>query len=301
ESPEVIDGYDLFRTELDFLRTAIEESYDNPARRIGWAEHPDEGTVEFVPPDDLKSRFDALPQNYLAERQVKQRLVLATDKATGKAELQRARDNVGSKLSWPQAHYLGPLHPVLDWAADKALARFGRGQVPVVTGAVDHPLVIGMGTYSNRRGQVVLRSVAGVGFLEPTTPYELQEDVVMDILVKSGVRDGGINTGREIDVARWQPLVPLAVAELRGYMAGLLNERTALVQEPLVDAAMRIRQWRKSAKQLALDLPPNRRSRVEQEVDLHGSQALDLCAELSARDEPMLRVLAVIVPEESAR
>ncbi len=40
------------------------------------------------------------------------------------------------RQSWPEAHYLGPLHPVLDWASDRALASMSRNEVLVVRGDV---------------------------------------------------------------------------------------------------------------------------------------------------------------------
>lgn len=299
EAPPVIEGYDLFRTELDFLREAVHEIYDDPARRIRWSEDHQDGTVEFVPPTDLMGRLDALPQSYLAQRRIRERLVLAVDQRTGKAELDRARRAVGSGTSWPEAHFLGPLHPVLDWAADKALSRFGRGEVPVVTGAVDEPLVVGLGTLSNGRGQVVLRALIGLSFFdESIDPYVVQEEQVLDLLHKAGVRDGGINSGRHIDTDRWQSLVPKAIDQMRHYMKGVRQQRTMTVQEPLRRAAYRIRDWRKRSEQLALELAPSHRARMTRSVERHGRQAEDLVKELAAREAPMLRVLAVVVPEE---
>jgi superfamily II DNA or RNA helicase len=305
EQPELIAGYDLFRSELDFLREAVHEAYDDhPARSVGsggiaWSEHPDEGTVEFVPPTDLLGRLDALPQSYLAQRRIRERFVLAVDKRVGKAELDRARDNVGSATSWPEAHFLGPLHPVLDWAVDKALSRFGRNEVPVVTGAVESPVVIGLGTLSNGRGQVVLRSLIGLTFYDESFPPAIvQEDEVRELLHIAGLRDGGINTGRAIDVERWQALVPRAIQEMREYLDAVKSQRKMLLQEPLRRAATRIRQWRKESAELALGLAPQQRTSVERSIERHGKQAELLMEELSARKEPMLRVLAVIVPEE---
>lgn len=307
EEPEVIAGHDLFRSELDFLREAVHEAYDDPARTpggggIAWSEHPEDGTVEFVPPADLMSRLDALPQSYLAQRKIRERFVLAVDERVGKAELDRARNNVGSATSWPEAHFLGPQHPVLDWAVDKALSRFGRNEVPVVTGAVESPVVIGLGTLSNRRGQVVLRSLIGLTFYDEDFPPAIeQEDEVRELLHKAGIRDGGINTGRSIDLDRWQSLVPRAIGEMREYLNVIKTQRKMLLQEPLKRAATRIREWRNDSEQLASRLAPAQRSRLTRDIERNGKQAEHLVEELSARKEPMLRVLAVIVPEEVAQ
>lgn len=301
-APEVIEGHDLFRSDLDFLRTAVQEAYDDPARALHWTEHAGDGTVEFVPPADLLGRLAVLPQSYLAQRRIRERLVLAVDERVAKADLDRARDAAGSASSWPEAHFLGPLHPVLDWAADKALSRFGRNEVPVATGAVDSPVVIGLGTLSNQRGQVVLRSLIGLTFYDVDFPPTIvEEDAVRELLQKAGVRDGGINTGRGFDVDALQGLVPRAVEEMRAYLGLIKVQRSMLLAEPLMRASARIKRWRAGSDALAAQLRPPHRAKVERDIEAHGNQAQRLVAELTARDEPMLRVLAVIVPEEEGR
>ena len=80
--------------------------------------------------------------------------MLATDTAKGEQSLIDARRR-GSESLWPEAHYLSPLHPVLDWAADRALARLHRGEVYAVRGDVVGPTMLLVGTLNNRRGQSV--------------------------------------------------------------------------------------------------------------------------------------------------
>ena len=61
-------------------------------------------------------------------------LVLGQD-ALGGGRLGELGPQVAAALSakggtsWPDASYLAPLHPVLDWAADRALSELGRGQI----------------------------------------------------------------------------------------------------------------------------------------------------------------------------
>ncbi|HEX5113656.1 MAG TPA: helicase-related protein [Pseudonocardiaceae bacterium] len=302
EVPAMIDAHDLFRSELDFLRTALHEAYDDPARALRWTEHVGDGVVEFVPPADLMSRLAALPQSYLAQRRIRERLVLAVEEPVAAAELDRARNAVGSTTSWPEAHFLGPLHPVLDWAADKALSRFGRNEVPVATGAVESPVVIGLGTLSNNRGQVVLRSLIGLTFYDADFPPAIvEEDAVRELLQKAGVRDGGINTGSVIDVDALQALVPRAVREMRDYFDGIKVQRKMLLAQPLMQASGRIKKWRAGSALLAEHLSPPHRARVEREIVANETQAQHLLDDLAARDEPMLRVLALIVPEEEVK
>jgi superfamily II DNA or RNA helicase len=118
-------GSGLYDDDVSYLADALHEAFIDPrappARGgVGWRRDAAFGTVELIPPPDLVQRLEVLPQSYLADRRVTERLVLATTLARGKDRLAAAlRDD--SDSTWPDAHYLSPLHPVLDWAADRAL------------------------------------------------------------------------------------------------------------------------------------------------------------------------------------
>ncbi len=142
----------LVRAE-ERLRTQVSQTRDGALLTVhGWREYPSEQIVELTPPSDLRARLAVLPQSYLADREVTQRLKLATSTVKGQALLEAAlRDDTSS--SWPAAHYLGPLHPVLDWAGERVLVALGRGEIFAVPGAVDVPNVLLLGTLTNRAVQ----------------------------------------------------------------------------------------------------------------------------------------------------
>ena len=153
----------LYETQLDYLRQALTELYERPEEPeqrqtggggVSWREHGTQHVVEMVPPAGLRHRLAVLPQSYLRERRVREHLLLATTQAKGASLLAEAlRDS--SDSSWPEAHYLGPLHPVLEWAGDRVLARLGRSSVFAVRGEVDSPTVLLLGTLTNRAGRTV--------------------------------------------------------------------------------------------------------------------------------------------------
>lgn len=151
-----------YTREVDYLRDALNEAFHNvpsaslSAGGVNYLEH-DNAIVELAPPEDLRRRLDFLPQDYVSYRRVKENLMLATTLSRGKEQLTAAREG-DSEKSWPKAHYLGPLHPVTDWAADRALSSMSRREIPAVTGGVDSPTVLLMGTLTNSRGQVVTRA-----------------------------------------------------------------------------------------------------------------------------------------------
>ncbi|MCE3554515.1 DEAD/DEAH box helicase [Pseudonocardia sp. RS11V-5] len=295
----------LFDNEVDFLREAIHEAFDgNPSGPggVGWAEHPDEGLVELVPPKDLVARLGALPQSYLAQRKIKQKLLLAVTREAGEDHLRRATEGREGEqeTQWPLAHFLSPLHPVLDWAVDRALTRLGRNQVPVATAAVDMPTAIVLGTLTNQRGQVVLRSVVGMQFLPSGDPIVL--DDAEDVLRSAGFRSDAVNPEIPLDLSEYAGLVPAAVDRMRAHMALLKQQRAAMVTEPLRAAARGIAQWRRASEALADKLDnPRQAERARRRIAEHGDQAQDLVASLSARKEPMVRVLLLLVPNGDPR
>ncbi|MDQ2707910.1 MAG: DEAD/DEAH box helicase [Actinomycetota bacterium] len=302
--PAVSSDRGLFDSEVDFLREALREAFPNPASRspsegVGWTEHPGEGIVELVPPRDLLTRLEVLPQGYLTQRKVQEKLLLAVTPEAGVESLRRATQGVApgdQSTQWPAAHHLSPLHPVLDWAVDRALTRLGRNQVPVATAQVAAPTAVVLGTLTNKRGQVVLRAVVGMEFFSPRVDPVIHQDVP-ELLEHAGFRTGGVNTGAALDLTEHQALVPAAVAQMQDYLRALKQERASTLSEPLKDAARGIAAWRKESEALAATLAPAQAARVRRRIAEHGTQAQGLVESLSARAEPMVRVLLLLLPE----
>lgn len=152
----------LYTHEVDYLTAALDEAFLNvkqdPTAAGGVSFRQDgRGIVEFMPPPDLQQRFDVLPKDYVDYRRLRERLVLATTVPEGAAQLERARQG-DSEKTWPYAHFLGPLHPVTQWAVDRALSHMSHDRIPAFVGEVSAPTFLFMGTLTNDRGQVVSRS-----------------------------------------------------------------------------------------------------------------------------------------------
>ena len=266
--PPINDGKGMFDREVDFLREALREAFPDPSAPVsrggvGWAEHPDEHLVELVPPRDLQKRLEVLPQGYLQQRKVREKLLLAVTPEAGTESLRRATQGTApgdQSTQWPQAHYLSPLHPVLDWAVDRALTRLGRNQVPVATAAVDAPTVIALGTLANQRGQIVLSSTVAMTFFAPPAAPFMEQDVP-ELLERVGFRSGAVNTGAVLDLDAHAALVPAAVAEMQAYMNMQKRTRADLLSAPLSAAARRVDTWRRASEALADRLAPGQAAR----------------------------------------
>ena len=243
----------LYPTQAAFLDDALHEAYPSPesppgadgrSGGIGLRDHGPQQIVELVPPPDLRQRLEVLPQSYLAERKVIRDFKLVTSKDRGKELLADAlADETGS--SWPEAHYLGPLHPVIDWAADRALASLGRNQVFAVRGNVEHPTVVLLGTLTNRRGQVVTSCYLTAEFPNPdnlafcvVTPH----DSAAQMAAAAGYIDVS-NPGPVAGAERLRPLIARASAEAKTAMASVFGVAEKAIRERVEKWSQRTADW----------------------------------------------------------
>ena len=296
---ELAEDDPLYAEPVTFLREALEEYYKTPTAKpsgagggVGWREHPGEGVVEFVPPADLRQRLEVLPQGYLRDRGVLTSFKLATGRAKA-AQLLRDALTDASDSSWPEAHYLGPLHPVLDWAADRALAMLGRNEVYVVRGRVDVPTVLLCGTLTDKRGQVVTVSWVGVGFPNPAnpamalpTPYESSAQM----LRAAGVTEQMSNPGPVAGVEGLRVLVAPAVRAAEEQMGLAMDRARASVAERIENWSARTVHWQDEADAL-ITSESLRRHRA-------GVAECQRLVEQMAPERRLVRPLLVVVPED---
>jgi superfamily II DNA or RNA helicase len=286
----------LYDDDVSYLEDALQEAFIDPTASpprggVGWRRDPAFGTVELAPPPDLVQRLEVLPQSYLADRRVTERLVLATTLARGKDRLAAAlRDD--SDSTWPDAHYLGPLHPVLDWAADRALAALGRNEVFAVRGAVDAPTMLLLGTLTNRRGQVV--SAAWL-----TAAFPLPDDSSFALISPHGsareaLRALGWDTVRNnpmavADVDPLQRLVAPAVHEAEKHLLTVFKAAEQDVTRRVEEWSRRLDNWDEKADVLIQrNDVKQRRTSVAQERAM---------VQAMAPDRQLVRPLLMVVPD----
>ena len=201
---------------------------------VGWRDYGPQQIVELIPPPDLRQRLEVLPQTYLAERKVIEQFKLVTSKARGKALLADALTDE-SDSSWPEAHYLGPLHPVIDWAADRAMASLGRNQVFAVRGDVDHPTILLLGTLTNRRGQVVASSYLTAEFPNPANPafcMVTPHESATAMAAAVGYAETASNPGAVAGADALRPLIAHAVRSAAAEMAAVFAAAQDAITAP---------------------------------------------------------------------
>ncbi|AQP44686.1 helicase [Tessaracoccus flavus] len=293
--PAVVGDHLLYAKAVDFLRDALHEYYPSPEDRplprdlggVDWREHQAEHIVEFVPPADLRQRFEVLPQSYLADRNVLERLQLVTEPNAASTILDAALTDT-SASSWPEAHYLGPLHPVLDWAADRALARLARGEIFAVRGNVDVPTVLLNGTLINRRGQVVASSWLSAQF-HGATPFVEVHATAGEMLTDAGVIGERSNPGPvqlpDMDLVR--PAVERAEDTLRFQFQAAADAAKARVDEWVA----RAEEWQSEAEALIQRDQVRRRRAL---VDAQERLSRDMTP-----DRQLVRPLLVVLPADT--
>ncbi|BDT91498.1 helicase [Nocardia sputorum] len=302
ELPE-LPRQSLYPDDVTFLDEALRAAFDDvphaqpAAGGVGWTVHANHGIAELIPPRDLRQRLNQLPQNYLEHGRVLERLKLATTRQVGDAQLRAAKQGKGAGNStWPEAHFLGPLHPVLDWASDRALSALGRNQVFAIRGVLPAPTVLLMGTLMNRRGQLVSRVFATVVFPNPANPsfslVETHQDLGF-LLTDTGLRPGTPNPGPLDDTDALRPLIPRAVKQAAQAMRLVLDQQESSATERLAAWRARADRWYAAADQLELF------GSQKSKVDKHSRRIAEeqRLAESLAPTQQLVRPLLVIVPE----
>jgi hypothetical protein len=286
----------LYPSAVEFLDEALHAAYIKPGdapshEGVSWRHHVNQGVAELVPPADLLARLEVLPQSYLADRRIATKLQLATTQQRGRQQLAAALSDE-SDSTWPEAHFLGPLHPVLEWASDRALASLGRNQVFAVRGEVDCPTMLVLGTLTNRRGHVVSAAWMTVAFPAPgdhdfaiVQPHESAAAAIAAL----GWTPRSVNPGAVSDLDLLDALVAPAVREARAQMRTMFAAAEADVSRRVSAWSERLQTWQEQAAKQSqrLDLR-ERRLTVQQERDLVAAMR---------PDQQLVRPLLVVVPE----
>jgi superfamily II DNA or RNA helicase len=284
----------LFQSDHAFAQEALAEVYEDPARELEVIKAPEDPLLlSFNPPRDLERRFDALPQSYLNEQKITERLRVTADAWVAEEQLKDARARTDSM--WPQVGHLSPLHPMLAWLSDKVLVSVERNEAPVVVADVAEPTFAIQGVYSNRRGQAQL-----VEWLAVTALGDAKAVDLFPVLEQAGVASGIANPGQsaavgeQVEAARSQ--VVAAVALARNELDRRRRLYDADLDDKLLAPASRLENWVKRSNEIAFQLDEGKRRTREKQVGEVKASTRELIDSFRTEGDPMLRVLAVLVP-----
>ncbi|SEK30373.1 SNF2 family N-terminal domain-containing protein [Nonomuraea pusilla] len=322
---EVLRQSRLFPSMKEFVKDAFTEAYGDPSAAIGltWlepADYPD--TFEFELNrdtgrlSDLQRRLSALPQSYLDERQVLMKMTLTFSADVARRRLELARKNSGEKpkrkgaatkeqkaqeSGWPDISYLTDQHPVIEWLVDKVLASNAaenagthRLTAPVIAAHVPEPVFLVNGRYSNRQGKPTV--MAWMAFRALPTGFALDPREFVQVLHDAHV-NGEMHLRDVGDLTALQARVPAAIEAARAEMRRRRAAEEDRLMAPLQEYAERLAVWEKENavrfEQLTLI---GVRARAEKRVRKTATALKELIEELATDGEPMLRLIAVLVP-----
>ncbi|WP_433615370.1 SNF2-related protein [Dactylosporangium sp. CA-139114] len=281
----------LFGSTEDYFEEALRQvCRPNPEDQLS-LRRDDDGTIAFEPPPDLLYRLRSLPKSYLDEQRIMPhgtepaRMRITFSKRLADARLKAARET--SKSQWPNISYVTDVHPVLDWLTDKVLVEIGRHQAPVLAATVDRPVFLLQGIYSNALGRpTVVEWMAVTGL--PADPDTVT--LTPDLLQQYGL--GPRMPGRSVprDLPTLTKLIPAAVDEGRRYLGTREADYRQQVAAVLAPYRDRVQQWRQD---VLFGSRPDRRG-----ADSTADRLMHLAASLETAGEPMLRLLAVLEPQE---
>ena len=292
------DGTGLFDSDVEYLLSGLTELYGEPGReregggvalRIDWNNADQIQALSFEPSEDLRQRLMALPQSYLEERRVLDRMQLTPDRVTADARLTAALNDTHG-TSWPDTHYLSPLHPVLDWLADRSLAHLGREEVFAVQGNVTSPTVVVQGVVTNKRGQNISVAHLTVTFMgELPLPSSYENEAEMFNALGLGPETIGVPVR---DPEQYQRLIPPAVETARGYVdSQVAGSARTLAQEQAEAWVERMDQWERGAQGVGAQTQLFRQSRSAVEAERRLAKEM-------LPDRTYVRPLLVVVPAE---
>ncbi|MFF7778927.1 SNF2-related protein [Streptomyces tanashiensis] len=280
----------LFTDRRDYVLTGLEELADLESFRLDTT--VDGTDLSFDTPEDLGDRLDVLPPGYLRDHGITRRMKLTFSREDAADSLKRAREDADSPSLWPDAHYVGELHPVLEWITDKVLVQLGRQQAPVLQvdrTRVPEPVFLTQGVWSNQDGRPTVVAYLAVDRLGRTGEEPRVRELTRELLVELGLRPDMPDHFAQGDPAALQQHVSEAVAATRGAMADRRGRAEELVDQPLREYEERVGLWR------AQPLPGFTGGRGARE---RAAENLEKAATRlrTAGDDPMVRILAVLEP-----
>jgi superfamily II DNA or RNA helicase len=289
------DEASFFPSLAEFLNEAVRAAYDDPATDIAW--ETDGDLLTFVPPADLRRRLGALPQSYLSQRKILDRLRLTTDPHRASAYLDEARHKHAeageSGTAWPEVHYLGPQHPVIDWLIDKTLYSFGRNEAPVIACGVNEPVICVQAVWANKAGEpIATRWLAA---------HDIREIVsfapMLETLADAGVRPGMTNRGWNGDTDALNAALPNVISAARGRMSNEKDDWVAGIRARIDEHRGRLERWTAAVHaSLATIESSARRASKQAEIDRVLATVTSLLDAHQPADAPLIRVIAALVP-----
>ena len=224
----VEDPVSLYDDTFAYFGDALQHLHQASSRkngaRLDFDLYDDTDTVRLTATDEMKERFDRLPDEAWPEDGV---FMLSSDPDRVQQSIKDARKK---ENAWTDLQYLWRLHPLSRWADDKVVASFHRNEAPILTlPTLDagETIVVCSGNVPNRKGQPKVNEWVGVRFWKDMEPKVISfETVLRETKLDT---DRLANRNAPIDKASLRERVPPAVEIAREWM----HERRDAINDQL--------------------------------------------------------------------
>ncbi|ODA73919.1 DEAD/DEAH box helicase [Streptomyces sp. AVP053U2] len=272
----------LFDSTAQFLDDALREVYPDARTLLELDRDQQSGLLSFRPPTELVHRLKALPSDYLREQRLRERMLVTFNRRLAEHSLQRARES--STSSWPEISLLTDLHPVVEWLTDKVLVGMGRQEAPMITANVAEPVYLVQGVYSNKLGRPTVVKWMGVTWRKASGEGLVDDDMV-SLLRRCGVGPTMANKRRYCDPTPLREALPHVLDTAEAFLNTHRDAWDEPLREPIEQYKRRLGTWRQ---------PTLAGERTKERL-------ADLADSLLTTGRPLLRVLAVLVPDPDRR
>jgi hypothetical protein len=202
-------------------------------------------------------------------------------------------DSEATGTAWPEVHFLGPQHPVLDWLADKLLYRVERNEAIAIPCDVDAPTVLVSGVWSNKLGEPIAEA-----WLAATVEGDLATfSDLFETLARAGVADAMVNPAWEGEPGAVEKDLATVVSAVEANLADKMEGPLALVHERLSETRKRLERWQTEARLVAetMNSEASRRRRLT-DIERVTHQIEALITNQTPASSPLIRVIGALVP-----
>ena len=310
----------LFASDLAYCEAALHRLRE---KDHGLRFETDAGgtTLTLDAPEDLRRRFGWFPREVVPEHW---RFVLTSDpRRMSEAIAESRRD----EATWPRAHYLWRLNPVVGWLNDRMSAAFGRHEAPVLAGvpglAPDETVFVLSGLVPNRRSHPLVYEWIGVAYRGGRFEALVSFD---DLLARTGLGRGPVanrgpatnhgpaaNGGQlPTNLDALQHRLPEAVAKAREWVIGRRNAFEKRINDKLDRAVAALDELKaRRLRQLELQLAGSgqaeafKRARAERsrhEVEEIFDEYLEWIQDaMTTEPRPWIKVVCIIIGEGAGK
>jgi superfamily II DNA or RNA helicase len=301
-APARAETFSVFESDFAYVREVLDRLAEEEGLKRSISDEKQIIEIE-LPPDTEESRYARAPGLDLRKRMRKLpgevvpedgTLVLTPDRARIQEEIKLARRE---EAAWPKLSYLWPLHPVVDWCNDKALAPIGRLEAPVISllegVASNEAVVVVSALLPNRRSQPLFQEWFAVRFLSGA-----MKAVVPFAVWAEGAkvaRRALPNRKKPVDLGALRALVPAAVEAARSTTMTDWKERETELAAKLERERKRLEALRnRRFSQLVLDFGERDKAKITARVDKVFTPFFRFVDDsMTAGKEPFVEVLAV--------